>query len=313
MKRNHKMDNIEVIGFDHGWSSCKTSNFTFVSGVREITTEPAIFENVLEYDHKYYKIGGERLKVKDTKVEDDNYYLLTLAGIAKELKHRGKRSATILLAVGLPLTRFGAEKNDFIRYLSRSKNVKFVFEQTEYNIVIEKVVVYPQCYGAVVDKLNRFPEKEIAIDLGSWTLDVMPIINKDPDESMCVTFQEGVITCIQQINKECVRQLNGEIDEIQIEQFLIDGGGNIPPKYQQIIESEVRRYCNEIFNHIRELGYNLELIPMIFVGGGAGILRRFGGIEQENVQFIENVKANAIGFEKLGKAFVNASKKQKAG
>ena len=79
------MDNIEVIGIDHGWSSCKTSNFVFVSGVREITTEPAIFDNVLEVGNKYYKIGGERLKVKDTKVEDDNYYLLTLAGIAKEL------------------------------------------------------------------------------------------------------------------------------------------------------------------------------------------------------------------------------------
>lgn len=307
------MENIEVIGIDHGWSSCKTNNFVFVSGVHEITTEPAIFDNVLEFGNKYYKIGGERLKVKDTKVEDDNYYLLTLAGIAKELKQRGKKSATIILAVGLPLTRFGAEKSDFIHYLSRTKEVSFLFEQEKYKVVIEKVVVYPQCYGAVVDRLNRFPEKGIAIDLGSWTLDVMPIINKNPDESMCVTFQEGVITCIQQINKECVRQLNGEMDEIQIEQFLINGGGNIPMKYQKIIVSEVRKYCGEIFNHIRELGYNLDLMPMIFVGGGASIMKRFGGIEQSNIQFMEDVKANAIGFEKLGKAYLSALKKQKAG
>lgn len=303
------MENIEVIGIDHGWSSCKTCNFVFVSGVREITTEPAIFDNVLEFGNKYYKIGGERLKVKDTKVEDDNYYLLTLASIAKELKHRGKKAATIILAVGLPLTRFGAEKSDFISYLSREKEVTFLFEQIEYQIVIEKVVVYPQCYGAVVDRLNRFPEKAIAIDLGSWTLDVMPIIKRNPDESMCVTFQEGVITCIQQINKECVRQLNGEIDEIQIEQFLINGGGNIPEKYQKIIVSEVKKYCGEIFNHIRELGYNLDLIPMIFVGGGASILKQFGGIEQNNIQFIEDVKANAIGFERLGKAYLSDLKK----
>lgn len=303
------MENIEVIGIDHGWSSCKTCNFVFVSGVREITTEPAIFDNVLEFGNKYYKIGGERLKVKDNKVEDDNYYLLTLAGIAKELKHRGKKAATIILAVGLPLTRFGVEKSDFISYLSREKEVTFLFEQIEYQIVIEKVVVYPQCYGAVVDRLNRFPEKAIAIDLGSWTLDVMPIIKRNPDESMCVTFQEGVITCIQQINKECVRQLNGEIDEIQIEQFLINGGGNIPMKYQKIVVSEVKKYCGEIFNHIRELGYNLDLIPMIFVGGGASIMKQFGGIEQTNIQFIEDVKANAIGFERLGKAYLSDLKK----
>ena len=299
-------DKLEVIGLDHGWSSCKTAHTTYASGVREITTEPAMFENVLEFEGHYYKVGGERQKVKDTKVEDDTYYYLTLAGIAKELQIRGKSNAKIVLAVGLPLTRFGAEKADFIKYLNRSKQLTFVFEKVTYHVWIERVVVYPQCYGAVVDRMNHFPEKAIAIDLGSWTLDVMPIINKDPDESKCVTFQEGVITCIQQINKECVRQLNGEIDEMQIEQFLIDGGGNITSKYQKIIIRELTKYCSEVFNHIRELGYNLDLIPMIFVGGGASIMKHFGNFNQENIQYVEDVRANAKGFELLGRAYVKS-------
>ena len=301
--------NTIVIAIDHGWSACKTSNFVFCSGVREITTEPAINDNVVQYNGRYYKIGSERLKVKDTKVEDDNYYLLTLAAIAKELKLKGRKSATILLVVGLPLTRFGAEKSDFIRYLMRARNVTFLFEKEEYSVNIEKVVVYPQCYGAVVDRLYKIPGKALAVDIGSWTLDIMPIVNKDPDEAMCVTFQEGVITCIQQINKECVRQLNGEIDETQIEQFLIDGGGNIPAKYQKIIVSEVKRYCSEIINHIRELGYNLELTFIVFVGGGASLIKRFAALEQENIVYIEDVKANALGFERLAKAYLNTLKK----
>ena len=45
------------------------------------------------------------------KVEDDSFYLLTLAAVAKELKRRGLAEAKVFLAVGLPLTRFGAEKN----------------------------------------------------------------------------------------------------------------------------------------------------------------------------------------------------------
>ena len=301
--------NTIVIAIDHGWSSCKTSNFIFCSGVREITTEPAIYDNVVQYNGRYYKIGSERLKVKDTKVEDDNYYLLTLAAIAKELKLKGKRSGTLLLAVGLPLTRFGAEKSDFIRYLMRARNVTYLFENEEYSVTIEKVVVYPQCYGAVVDRLYKMPTKALAVDIGSWTLDIMPIVNKDSDEAMCVTFQEGVITCIQQINKECVRQLNGEIDENQIEQFLIDGGGNIPAKYQKIIVFEVRRYCSEIINHIRELGYNLELTYIVFVGGGASLLRKFAGLEQRNIVYVEDVKANALGFERLAKAYLSTLKK----
>lgn len=102
--------NTVVIAIDHGWSNMKTVHETFTSGIREITTEPALFENVLEKDGKYYKVGSERLKVKDSKVEDENYYLLSLAATAKELDRLGKRTANVYWAVGLPLTRFGKEK-----------------------------------------------------------------------------------------------------------------------------------------------------------------------------------------------------------
>lgn len=101
---------LEVIGIDHGWSMMKTVTQVFVTGVKEITTTPALFGDVLEYDGKYYKIGTVRQEVKDTKVEDDSFYLLTLAAVAKELKKRGLSDAKVFLAVGLPLTRFGAER-----------------------------------------------------------------------------------------------------------------------------------------------------------------------------------------------------------
>jgi hypothetical protein len=40
-----------------------------------------------------------------------------------------------------------------------------------------------------------------------------------------VTQPHGIITCIQQINKECVRQLNAEVDEYDI-QYLEDVKAN---------------------------------------------------------------------------------------
>ena len=129
------MDNkIEVIGIDHGWSGMKTIHEVFTSGCKEISTEPAFTENLLGYGGKYYKIGSRRLEVKDTKVTDENYYMLTLAAVAKELKIRGKKTAHVLLAVGLPLTRFGDEKKDFVSYLSKRKEVVFSFEKEKYHI-----------------------------------------------------------------------------------------------------------------------------------------------------------------------------------
>lgn len=112
-RRDRNMNNkLEVIGIDHGWSMMKTISQVFVTGVKEITTTPALFGDVLEYEGKFYKVGTVRQEVKDTKVEDDSFYLLTLAAVAKELKRRGLAEAKVFLAVGLPLTRFGAEKND---------------------------------------------------------------------------------------------------------------------------------------------------------------------------------------------------------
>ena len=63
------MDNKEVIGIDHGFSQMKTVSSTFTSGVTEITTEPAFFDDVLEFEGKFYKVGGSRMEVRATKTE----------------------------------------------------------------------------------------------------------------------------------------------------------------------------------------------------------------------------------------------------
>ena len=184
----HMNNKLEVIGIDHGWSMMKTISQVFVTGVKEITTTPALFGDVLEYEGKFYKVGAVRQEVKDTKVEDDSFYLLTLAAVAKELKRRGLAEAKVFLAVGLPLTRFGAEKNDFIKYLTKNKRVSFKYENESYHIEIDDVAVFPQCYAAVVDKIPAMAKKTLIVDIGSWTIDIMPVINKSPDESKCVTI-----------------------------------------------------------------------------------------------------------------------------
>ena len=296
------MDNkIEVIGIDHGWSGMKTVHEVFTSGCKEISTEPAFTENLLEFGGKYYKIGSRRLEVRDTKVTDENYYMLTLAAVAKELKIRGKKTAHVLLAVGLPLTRFGDEKKDFVSYMHVCVYVYLC------------MCVYAQCYAAVIDRIDKFPEKQLVVDIGSWTVDIMPIINHLPDESVCVTQPHGIITCIQQINKECVRQLNAEVDEYDIQKVMVNGGGDLPEKYQEIIIKEIRDYCRQIYHNIRELGYNMDLTQIIFVGGGAGVMKRFGSLEQRNIQYIEDVKANAKGYEMLGNAYLAQAQKRKIG
>ena len=130
---------------------------------------------------------------------------------------------------------------------------------------------------------------------------------------MCVTQPHGIITCIQQINKECVRQLNAEVDEYDIQKIMVSGGEGLSEKYREIIVKEIRGYCQQIYHNIRELGYNMDLTQIIFVGGGAGVMKRFGGLEQKNIQYLEDVKANAKGYEMLGNAYLAQAQKCKIG
>ncbi len=290
---------IEVIGIDHGWSYMKTISHVFVTGVEEIATEPAFTKNLLEFGGKFYKIGGTRLEVQDVKTKNDNFFLLTLAAIAKELKSRGKREAKVYLAVGLPLTRFGQERADFIRYLTARRNVKYQFEKEEYRIEVLNAFVFPQCYAAVADKLSTYKRKVLVVDIGSWTIDMMPVVDEEPDEPRCSTLQRELITCMRSINEQCVRQLNGEVDESDIQAVMRMERSGLNGDYTRIIENEVRTFMGQIYHSIREHGYNLQTTPLIFVGGGAVVMKNYGPIQQGNVTYNLDIKANARGYEYL--------------
>ena len=83
--------------------------------------------------------------VKD-KTANDNYYLLTLAALAQEIrKRKGERTAKVVLAAGLPLTGFGREKTRNSRSICFGKEqpIRFLYEGERYEIQIEDVKLLP--------------------------------------------------------------------------------------------------------------------------------------------------------------------------
>ena len=100
------------IGIDHGYYAIKTRHFSFPAGIAEYSHEPYTLQNTLEFGGKFYVCGTGRQPILRNKMENDNYYLLTLAAIAKEIKQRGgKTECSVRIAAGLPLAGFGREKN----------------------------------------------------------------------------------------------------------------------------------------------------------------------------------------------------------
>ena len=81
-----------------------------------------------------------------SKTSNDNYYLLTMAAIAQEIRYRrGERKTDVVLAAGLPLASFGREKKGFREYLFRKEQpLRFRYEDESYEIRIQDVKLFPQ-------------------------------------------------------------------------------------------------------------------------------------------------------------------------
>ena len=140
-----------IMGIDHGYYAIKTRHFKFPAGVAVYSHEPYTLKNTLQVNGKYYVCGTGRQPILRDKTINDNYYILTLAAIAMELRYRGlPAESSVTLAAGLPLARYGRDKKPFTEYLLRNgQPVTFRFEGERYKIKIEDVKLFPQGYLAI--------------------------------------------------------------------------------------------------------------------------------------------------------------------
>ena len=101
MMKNNNNETVTVIGIDHGYGNMKTATRCFPSGVARYDKEPIFQNNLLVYNGMYYQIGEEHKEFCAEKTQDEDYYVLTLAAIARELDGKGMNRATVHIAAGL--------------------------------------------------------------------------------------------------------------------------------------------------------------------------------------------------------------------
>ena len=150
------MNNTKIIGIDHGYGNMKTANCCFPTGVLKSNTEPVFTGDLLVWEGRYYSIDVGHKEFTANKFSDEEYYVLTLAAIARELRREQLTEARVFIAAGLPLTWVSEQKTEFKDYLLQHREVEFTFRNTSYHIQIVGAEIYPQGFAAVADKLSEF-------------------------------------------------------------------------------------------------------------------------------------------------------------
>lgn len=303
-----------LIAIDHGNYAIKTVHHSFVSGLSEHTVKPPITDEILEYEGKYWTLSGRRLNYMRDKTQDERYFILSLFAIAKELERCGiyHPVENIQLAVGLPPEHYGVLKEKFSGYFQRNNIVKFVYKDKPYSIIIDRVMVFPQAYAAVVPQssliVNTF--RVFVIDIGGYTTDVLLLKNGKPDLQFCRSLETGIIT----MNNEIIRKV-GAVHDMRIEDehisAVLQGRETIlPEEVKNTICGATKIHAQDILNQLRELQVDLRSNPVIFIGGGSILLKPF--LETSplvaKADFVESPNANALGYELLGRKAISIRK-----
>lgn len=295
-----------IIGIDHGYYAIKGSHAAgFPAGLIAYDYEPYTMQNVLQYKDTYYVCGTGRQTLLKDKTANDNYYLLTMAAIAQEIRYRkAEKKAQVILAAGLPLTSFGREKQSFRDYLFRKEQpLCFRYENESYEIRIADVKLFPQGYSALAlhpDVIKGEPSV-LLVDVGGWTIDLMRLDNAVPNAAACRSLELGIIRCMDEIMEQVRRNTGLSVTDIQVERVLNGQSCSLADPAKAIIQRHGRLYTERILSAITEAGFDLKAIPSVIMGGGAAILKRHVTPQDGLCRqiFLTDVHANAAGYERL--------------
>ena len=289
---------------DHGYAAMKTVHGSFPSGLVAYEHEPYTQKNVLEYGGTYYVVGSGRQPLQKDKTRTEDYYLLTLAAIAKELEYRhAERTCSVILAAGLPLTSFGRNKKKFRKYLLRdSQTAAFRYEGRDYAVAIRDVELFPQGYSAILTQSGLLDEPSVILaDIGGWTVDLMRLDGRIPSAATCRSLELGMIRCLDEIAEQVRRALGITLTTAQIESVLRGDASRIGDQAKAIIHAQAEQYVRDLLAAIMESGLDVGAMPTVFLGGGAALLKRYvppaGALFQPVI--LDDICLNAKGYERL--------------
>lgn len=100
--------------------------------------------------------------------------------------------------------------------------------------------------------------------------------------------------------REALTQRFGRtVPDAVIDEVFRNGDADIGRDYVDTIREVAVGYAAEIMRRLREHEYDPQTMRLWIVGGGGCLLRHFGEFDRDRVTIIDNIHANAEGYEYL--------------
>ena len=308
-----KHNNFYIIGVDAGYGNMKTARTIYPTGLVAMDTKPFFDGDILEYNGTWYRIGEGHKAYNPDKTADEDFYILTLASIAAELSTEQITEANVYLALGLPTTWTGRQREDYRRYMMRNPDVRFTFNDVLYSIHLTDCIVFPQGYAALVplmdsdkrfNEFRQFTGTVMMADIGNGTMNIMRLVNGKPNDQHCWTEVLGVNQCMLTARKQMMDKYGIDMPESVIEQFLRTGTVNLARELLDNLTDIVRGYVTGLFDALRVHGYDARLMKLFVMGGGGCLVKNFGKYDPSAVVFVDDLHASAKGYEYMAQGVI---------
>lgn len=292
-----------IVPIDHGNRNLKTEQHVFTSGILESDCKPVLGE-FLQYNGRYYTLSEQRIPYMRDKSSDERFFILTLFGIVMEAeRQRINAENTILqveLPVGLPPKHYGALYKKFRDYFMNRGRQCLIYKGREYQLEIADAAVFPQDYAAamtIYPKISTF-NKVTTVDIGGFTLDYLLLRGGRPDLSVCDSLEKGVITLYNTIISRVNSEYDILLEDADIDSIIKGEKTDYDMQVIRMVQEMTKTYVDDLLGTLRERSIDLKTSCVVFIGGGALLLREYleNSDKVGKCVFIEDICANAKGY-----------------
>lgn len=311
------------IGVDVGNYDTKSSSTTTPSGFSVYSKLPFAVDEYLYYDGFYYIPEQSRFNYKRDKTIDKNCFILTLMAIAKEIivyatkknNENGIQAeidtiSSINLGVGLPPTHCATLSEKLEQYYRDNfgNGISFQYNEFHFTLKLKSCKAFPQDFAAIISYrfksdtavVNRY-SSYYAIDIGGYTVDVIPFKDHKVVIKECASRELGVLRLYDKIIPKVEVETGITLTYDMIAMVLRNEPTILDQSVIDLILSCAEEWINEIVNSLRQAGVQFEIYPVVFIGGGSMLFKK--QIKQNKAikqcDFIPGARANAEGYKKL--------------
>lgn len=132
-------------------------------------------------------------------------------------------------------------------------------------------------------------------------MDYLLIREGNADLSVCDSLENGIIKLYNQISSRINSEFDILLEDTDIDSIIKEKTIDFPEYVAASVRSMTEVFVDDLLGTLRERGIDLKSVCVVFVGGGALLLRSYfeKSYKIGNCLFIEDIRSNAEGYDIL--------------